>query len=166
MMILERPEQRRLAFMPSRSELQGRWWSQGVVRVDDSGGHEGWGFDPDQPLEIAGDRVRWAGCGGVTFRFRYLPGGRIETLDQRGAPDCGSDSQASFLLGVLNGNPLAGTAKDGRRACADEGRSGRVADKRGCACGSRGGARFTTRRDASPDGAASASTCKMKGRHA
>lgn len=112
-LVLERPEQRRLAFVPSLSELQGRWFPQIVHRVDDSGGYEGWGVDLDQPLEIAGDRIRWTGCGGVTFRFRYLPGGRIESLGQEGAPDCGSNSQAAFLLRVVKGNPQAERTAEG-----------------------------------------------------
>jgi len=114
-LILERPEARRLAHLPRADELDGSWVPQSLVQLMGSG-HSGWGFQGEALLTIADGQIRYSGCGGFAFSFRYTAQGKLDT---DGGPDretCGTDSQSSGLLRVLRAGPLVEKIADGRLA--------------------------------------------------
>lgn len=104
-LLLERPEVRRLANVPPLREVQGRWVPQMATRIE-RGGHSGWGFQGTSVLTIAGDSIRYDGCGGASFTFSYTKSGRMADVAEHGRADCGSNTPAAALLRVLRGNPL------------------------------------------------------------
>ena len=111
-LILERPEQRRLAYVPSEQEISGRWVPRMATRLIGSGGHEGWGFQEPTVLTIAEGRIAYSGCGGFSHDFRYAPPGQLITGERRGEASCG-DNPGSLLLRVLDGDPLVERAGSG-----------------------------------------------------
>lgn len=118
-LILQRPAERRLAFVPPLSEIAGRWVPQMTSRVE-GGGPSGWGFQDETVLTVTDDRLSWSGCGGLTIRFRYTREGRIEKLEEQGRPSC-TDNPGSILVQVLRAGPLVErTARGGLALTAGE----------------------------------------------
>jgi hypothetical protein len=105
-LLLERPEVRRLANVPARAEIAGRWVPQMATRLLDPGGYQGWGFQNPTILAIDGDRVSYSGCGRPAFGFRYTAEGRMVTEGQADSSACETESPALFLLQVLSNDPL------------------------------------------------------------
>jgi heat shock protein HslJ len=105
-LILEKPEARRLANIPSLRELEGSWVPRMATRVLEGNGHEGWGFQEPRMLIIAQGTLRYSGCGGVAFSFRYTPDARMETTGESGKADCGTETPGAMLLRVLRNDPL------------------------------------------------------------
>ena len=105
-LILERPEARRLANIPPLQEIEGRWVPQMATRVLEGNGHEGWGFQQPTVLTVTGGALRYSGCGGAAFTFRYTPDARMETTGESGKADCGTETLPAMLLRVLRKSPL------------------------------------------------------------
>lgn len=105
-LILERPEARRLANLPSHAQMTGRWVPQMALRLMEGNGHQGWGFQEPAVLAIAPGTIAYSGCGGVSFTYRFTADARIDTSGETGTAQCDRDSQSSALLRVLRGDPL------------------------------------------------------------
>jgi heat shock protein HslJ len=81
-LLLERPARRRLAFVPTQAELQGRWRLLGLTRYEPGGGYSGIGLsETPGRLVIEGDRLFHSRCPQQGLRFRYDEGGRLRNLD-------------------------------------------------------------------------------------
>lgn len=77
-LILQRPETRRLAFAPSHGKLVGTWLLQGITRHHDGGGESGIGLgDPPMPLIIDGDRVYFEACPKLGLTYEYSADARL-----------------------------------------------------------------------------------------
>lgn len=105
-LILERPERRRLAHIPPLREITGRWVPQMATRLMGGSGHSGWGFQQPGVVAITSSALRYSGCGGAEFTFRYTAEARMEIVAERGQPDCGRDTPGAMLLRVLRKGPL------------------------------------------------------------
>ncbi len=112
-LVLERPEARRLAHVPPLRELEGRWVPLMASRLVGSSGHHGWGFQQPETLGIAGGRLTYSGCGGVSLSFRYEANGRLATSGRKVPAACGTENPGTMLLKVLREGPLVERTADG-----------------------------------------------------
>ncbi len=92
-LILERPAIRRLRFVPTSGEIQGRWRIMEVTRYMPQGGHTGIGLSEISGwLVISGDRIYYSKCPQYAVTFRLGTSGKLENVasaDLRIAPkDC------------------------------------------------------------------------------
>lgn len=87
-LILERPEQRRLAFVPDLAELAGRWQMQALTRYERGGGHSGIGLsDVPGRIVIEANRLKLDSCPQHELAFRYSSDGRLMKTDGPPIPD-------------------------------------------------------------------------------
>lgn len=77
-LILERPEQRRLAYRPERDELEGRWRMESLTRYGPQDGESGIGLS-DLPglIVIQGNRLSYDRCPQFALTFTYSADGRL-----------------------------------------------------------------------------------------
>ena len=119
-LVLERPERRRLAFLPSPQELLGEWRPQGLTRFLRGNGYAGIGLSevPGQ-VSFDGIEVSYDAFQEFALRYRYTAEGRIEKIsgatlpssrkgcdvlhDQPGGPDM---PQPCDMIRVFHANPL------------------------------------------------------------
>lgn len=105
-LVLERPEQRRLANLVPQRELTGRWVPQMATEIHDGTGYSGSGFQQPSLVVIGANSLTYSGCGGMRFSFRYTSDGRMADVVEHGESECGSDSPSATLRKVMLGNPL------------------------------------------------------------
>lgn len=105
-LILERPEVRRLANIPSLGEITGRWVPLSATRLIGSNGYEGRGFQEPYPVVIGKGVITYRGCGGAKFAFRYTMDARMEIVEAKAREDCGFDDASTVLIRVLRSGPL------------------------------------------------------------
>lgn len=133
-LMLERPEQRRLDYLPDRAFLQGSWRMRELTEYDPQGGYAGIGLD-DLPgrIVIQGDRLSYTACPQYALTFTYSPNGHL--LKTGGAsllqqPDCAplrypswageAMPSAMLILPLLHSNPWVEKVGDGLLLVANE----------------------------------------------
>lgn len=132
-LILERPEQRRLAFLPKRDELDGRWRMDSLTRYGPHGGYSGIGLsDIPGRLVIDGNRLSYDRCPQYDLTFSYSADGRL--LKTGGAPlpekaECAALKLSwetrgvptpDQILPLLHGGPWVEDVGNGRMLIANE----------------------------------------------
>lgn len=132
-LILERPEQRRLAFLPERDELNGRWRMDSLTRYEPQGGSSGIGLsDVPGRIVIEGNRLSYDRCPQYALPFAYGADGRL--LKTSGAPlpdkpDCAALKlpwettglpTPDQILPLLHANPWVEDLGNGRMFIANE----------------------------------------------
>ncbi len=133
-LILERREQRRLAFVPARSELEGKWRMEDLTRYSPGGGRSGTGLS-DVPGRIVfeGNRLSYDRCPQYGLTFSYSSDGRLTKTDGPSLPaepDCAALDRphrdapglpsAMEILPLLHSNPWVEQVIDGRVLNANE----------------------------------------------
>lgn len=80
-LVLERPEQRRLAYLPSARDLMGEWRPVELARFPRGRGHAGVGLS-EMPGRVTFDGIEAAfdGCPEFSLRYRLTAQGRIEKI--------------------------------------------------------------------------------------
>lgn len=95
-LLLERPAQRRLAYLPSAQELLGEWRLVEITRFAPSGGYTGIGLsDVAGVLAFDGIKASFAPCPAFALSYRYTAEGRIEKI---GGPNLPSERVACDAL--------------------------------------------------------------------
>ena len=132
-LILERPDQRRLAFLPAPGELNGRWRMESLTRYGPEDGESGIGLsDVPGRILIDGNRLSYDRCPQYALTFTYGADGRLRKTD--GAPlpektDCPhlKPPRETFdmptpdqILPLLHGNPWVEELGNGRMLIATE----------------------------------------------
>ena len=132
-LILERPEKRRLAYLPERQELEGKWRMESLTRYGPEDGESGIGLsDVPGRIVIQGNRLSYDRCPQFALTFTYRADGRLvktggATLPAK--PDC---AQLKFprqlidmptpdqILPLLHGNPWVEELGNGRMLIAND----------------------------------------------
>ena len=119
-LILDRPENRRLAYLPTSQELLGEWQPTELTRFLPGRGYAGIGLgDVSGQIAFDGIAVTHSRCPDFTLRYRYTANGRIEKIggaelpteskgcealhDQPAGPDM---PQPWDMMRVLHANPM------------------------------------------------------------
>lgn len=132
-LILERPEQRRLAYVPDLAKLAGRWRLEALTRYERHGGSSGIGLsDVPGRLVIEGNRLSYDRCPQYDLTFSYSSGGRLiktggSSIPEK--PECPAlnypDYEAPALpsaleiLPLLHSNPWVEEVGNGRLLIAN-----------------------------------------------
>jgi hypothetical protein len=104
-LILERPALRRLGFVPTPAEIEGKWRMLGLTRFIPEGGYTGIGLtEIPGRIVIEGDRIGYSRCPQYDVTFRWGEGGRIEKID--GAAPQGNLRDCLELNGPASGYRL------------------------------------------------------------
>lgn len=87
-LILQRPAERRLDFLPRPAELQGAWRLEILAKSYPLGGHAAIGLQeiPGR-IVISGERIGYSRCPQYNLTFRYTPDGRLEKTAGPVLPD-------------------------------------------------------------------------------
>lgn len=132
-LILERPEQRRLAYLPERDELEGKWRMESLTRYGPGDGESGIGLsDIPGRIVIQGNRISYDRCPQFAVTFAYGADGRL--VKTGGAalpanPDCPQlkPPRETFdmptpdqILPLLHGNPWVEELGNGHMLIANE----------------------------------------------
>jgi hypothetical protein len=131
-LILERPEQRRLAFLPAPGELNGRWRMESLSRYGPEDGESGIGLsDIPGRILIEGNRLSYDRCPQFALTFTYGADGRLRKTG--GAlpenADCPplKPPRVTFdmptpdqILPLLHANPWVEKIGNGRMLIANE----------------------------------------------
>ena len=132
-LILERPEQRRLAFLPDSSELDGKWRLDSLTRYGRQGGYSGIGLsDIPGHIIIETNKLAYDRCPQYAVEFAYGTDGRLTKTD--GAPlpeklDCPALKlpwqttglpTPDQILPLLHSNPWVEDVGDGLMLIANE----------------------------------------------
>ena len=132
-LILERPDQRRLAFLPERDELDGGWRMESLTRYGPQDGQSGIGLsDIPGRIVIQANRLSYDRCPQFALTFAYDADGRLRKTG--GAelpvkPDCPPlmPPRQTFdmptpdqILPLLHGNPWVEEIGSGRMLIANE----------------------------------------------
>ncbi|MBO6768170.1 MAG: hypothetical protein JJ901_07675 [Erythrobacter sp.] len=120
-LLLQRPDERRLEFLPRPAELEGNWRMVGVTRYLDGNGYAGIGLsDVPGRVRFADGRASYTGCVQYDFAYSYSEEGRLLKTSGPAVPstptDCnelGEKRQGSAempvqwdALRVLHASPL------------------------------------------------------------
>lgn len=132
-LILERPEQRRLAFLPEPGELNGRWRMESLTRYGPEDGESGIGLsDVPGGIVIQGNRLSYDRCPQFALAFTYGADGRLVKTGGTAPPgnaDCPplKPPRETFdmptpdqILPLLHGNPWVEEIGSGRMLIANE----------------------------------------------
>lgn len=128
-LILQRPAQRRLDFLPKASELQGAWRLEILTNHYPQGGHAAIGLQeiPGR-IVVSGDRLGYSRCPQFDLTFRYTHDGRLEKAAGPDLPDeavgCPELARPSGMrdfpptvwpvMEILHANPLVERSGDDR----------------------------------------------------
>lgn len=94
-LILERPALRRLEFVPTPAELQGRWRLLEVSRYLPGGGFSGIGLsEVPGRIVISGDHIFYSRCPQYALTFRFSADGKLEKTDGTAPPAAPVDCRA------------------------------------------------------------------------
>jgi hypothetical protein len=132
-LILERPEQRRLAFLPTAGELNGRWRMESLTRYGPEDGESGIGLS-DVPglIVIDGNRLSYDRCPQFALTFTYGADGRLRKTGGAALPENAhcphlKPPRETFdmptpdqILPLLHGNPWVEEIGHGRMLIANE----------------------------------------------
>lgn len=133
-LILERPAQRRLAFMPEESTIQGTWRMDELTRYMPGGGFTGIGLsDVPGSIVIKGNRLSYDRCPRYDLSFVYAADGRLMNRGSSPLPeklDCSSLKYPDYdapalpsameILPLLRSNPWIEDLGNGRLLVANE----------------------------------------------
>jgi len=132
-LILERPEQRRLNYLPERDELDGRWRMESLTLYGPQDGESGIGLsDIPGRIVIQGDRLSYDRCPQFALNFNYGPDGRLLKTSSPALPpkpDCAPLKMArpttglptpDQILPLLHGNPWVEELGTGRMLIAND----------------------------------------------
>jgi hypothetical protein len=133
-LILERPAQRRLAFVPEKSTIQGTWRMNELTRFEPGGGFTGTGLsDVPGSIVIKGNRLSYDRCSRYDLSFDYAADGRLMKRGDSPLPenlDCSSlryrDYDAPALpsameiIPLLHSNPWIEDLGNGRLLIAND----------------------------------------------
>ena len=132
-LILERPEQRRLAFLPAPGELSGRWRMESLTRYGPEDGESGIGLsDVPGRILIEGNRLSYHRCPQFALTFTYGADGRLLKTGGAALPenaDCPQlkPPRETFdmptpdqILPLLHSNPWVEELGNGRMLIATE----------------------------------------------
>ncbi len=99
-LLLERPAQRRLAFLPKPQEILGEWRLVEIVRYYDGGGYGGGGLS-EVPGRISFDGITagYTRCPRYDLTYRYTEDGRISKIDGPTLPDRPSNCEPLAATG-------------------------------------------------------------------
>lgn len=102
-LVLQRPDERRLAFIPRPADLEGEWRLVGVTRYLDGNGYAGIGLSevPGRVIFTA-DRASYSRCSDYDFGYRYTEDGRL--LKTSGGPVPASPADCRELSGPRQGS--------------------------------------------------------------
>jgi hypothetical protein len=132
-LILERPEQRRLAFLPAAEELHGKWRMESLTRYGPEDGQSGIGLS-DVPGHIVfeGNRLSYDRCPQFSLSFTFGADGRLRKTSGA-APSANADCpqlappRETFdmptpdqILPLLHGNPWVEKLGRGRMLIAND----------------------------------------------
>lgn len=133
-LILERRERRRLAYVPDRSELEGQWSMETLTRYGSAGGSSGIGLsDVPGRIVIEGNRLSYDRCPRYDLTFSYLADGRLvrtggSPLPEE--PDCPALKYPDYdapalpsameILLLLHSNPWIEDVGNGQLLIANE----------------------------------------------
>lgn len=133
MLILERPEQRRLAYLPERDELDGRWRMESLTRYGPEDGESGIGLsDIPGRIAIQENRLSYDRCPQFALTFTYGADGRLRKTGGAALPenaDCPQlkPPRVTFdmptpdqILPLLHANPWVEELGNGRMLIANE----------------------------------------------
>lgn len=132
-LILERPEQRRLAYRPPRDRLDGKWRMESLTRYGPEDGESGIGLsDIPGRLLIEGNRLSYDRCPQFALTFTYDADGRLRKTGGAGLPakpDCAllkfprqliDMPTPDQILPLLHGNPWVEEVGERRILIANE----------------------------------------------
>lgn len=132
-LILERPEQRRLAYLPERHELDGTWRMESLTRYGPEDGESGIGLsDVPGRIVIQGNRLSYDRCAEFALEFTYGTDGRLLKTGSPGLPENANcpplnPPRETFdmptpdqILPLLHGNPWVEEIGNGRMLIATE----------------------------------------------
>lgn len=133
-LILQRPEQRRLAYAPGLARLAGQWRLEVLTRYERNGGSSGIGLsDVPGRIVIEGNRLSYDRCPQYDLTFSYSSDGRLIKTGGSSMPeepDCPAldypDYEAPALpsameiLPLLHSNPWVEEVGNGRLLVANE----------------------------------------------
>ncbi len=133
-LILERPEQRRLASVPDLAKLTGQWRLDGLTRYGRHGGYSGIGLsDVPGRIIIEGNRISYDRCPAYDLTFSYSSDGRLMKTGGSSLPEkplCPAlnypDYEAPALpsameiLPLLHSNPWVEDVGNGQLLIANE----------------------------------------------
>jgi hypothetical protein len=132
-LILERPEQRRLAFLPAPGELNGWWLMESLTRYGPEDGESGIGLsDVPGSILIEGNRLSYDRCPQFAVTFTYGTDGRLRKTGGAALPenpDCPQlkPPRETFdmptpdqILPLLHANPWVEEIGNGRMLIATE----------------------------------------------
>ncbi len=132
-LILERPEKRRLAFVLDRSKLGGKWRMIKLTQYGQHGGYSGIGLsDVPGRIVIDGNRLSYDRCPQYDLTFSYSSDGRLmktagPTISNPKCPELNYPDyeapalpSAKEILPLLHSNPRVEDVGDGRFLVANE----------------------------------------------
>lgn len=133
-LILERPAQRRLAFMPAESAFQGTWRMDELTHYAAGGGYSGIGLsDVPGSIVIKGNQLSYDRCPRYDLTFVYAADGRLMNRSNSPLPeklDCSSLRYPNYdapalpsameIIPLLHSNPWIEDLGNGRLLIANE----------------------------------------------
>lgn len=133
-LILERPERRRLANIPERDSLTGSWRMEALTRYESGGGYSGIGLaEVPGRLVIEGNRLTYGPCPQYALTFDFTADGRLaktggaEIPEQPDCPalnypdyDAPALPSAMLIPGLLHSSPWLEKVGPGRILVANE----------------------------------------------
>jgi hypothetical protein len=126
-LLLERPSSRRLNFVPTAAELEGKWRMLEVTHYLPEGGYAGGGLsEVPGRFVFSGDRLTFNRCPQYALTFRLSEDGRLEKTggtapaqDARGCKELSGPPPAprmpgpADVLGLLHSSPLVERTENG-----------------------------------------------------
>ncbi|MBA2467034.1 MAG: hypothetical protein H0V46_05440 [Sphingomonas sp.] len=132
-LILERPEQRRLNYLPDRDGLEGKWRMESLTRYGPQDGQSGIGLsDIPGRIVIQGNRLSYDRCPQFALTFTYGTDGRLLKMGGAGLPENANCPQLKppretfdmptpdQILPLLHGNPWVEEIGNGHLLIATE----------------------------------------------
>ena len=90
-LVIQRPEVRRLQFVPDARELQGKWRMEGVAMYAPDGSSGGTLFDVPGRIVIGPDSIGYNRCPQYDMTYRMTDDGRLEKTGGAELPDAPAD---------------------------------------------------------------------------
>ena len=90
-LVIQRPEMRRLQFVPDAADLPGKWRMEGVAMDAPDGSSGGTLFDVPGRIVIGPDRIGYNRCPQYDMTYRLTDDGRLEKTGGADLPDAPAD---------------------------------------------------------------------------
>lgn len=123
-LLLERPAQRRLAYLLPPQELLGEWHMVGITHYLEQGGHAGIGLsDVSGRIVFDGIEAEYSRCPQYKIAYRYTEAGVVEKIGGRALPS-NANKRAADREALRSRHPIALGRDEGSalRSAAGEGR--------------------------------------------